>query len=396
MRKLLLLCLFLFSLSANAQENPEVITAANVQHLQSVAQINYAEGFQIIGPGPDDHPNPEANLVIPDIDTGWFSMNEDGSLFGLVDGESFVIVNDLGEIVGIPKTFTAYYQSYTLQLVDATLHDSFPYGVYLSDGYFRVFYGGTSAYGNPGQEIVFISYDTPQSIWLDCEDNQRITTCYPWLEILGSDNNAYVMRLPSITPLEANLPIVTPYTVIPNVIEFTDTTRLPYAPAQDAEAVVRIGRIPPPYTVTSTLEGMVKLWNLETGETLYEVDNGTGQPSVFGAINNPPTHLVWRDNANESLYLLNFETGENRLIAELNGDYAQWFFLSPDASVILAVDLGFQQNVVAWDVSTGEKIDLGHYRECTRPQPDMARLSADGTTLVIGCDTGLDIWRIVH
>jgi hypothetical protein len=134
---------------------------------------------------------------------------------------------------------------------------------------------------------------------------------------------------------------------------------------------------------------------LETGETLYEVDNGTGQPSVFGAINNPPTHLVWRDNANESLYLLNFETGENQLIDELNGDYAQWFFLGHDASVILAVNLGFEPNIVAWDVATGERTVLGEYRPCNRPQPDMARLSADGTTLVIGCDTGLDIWRIV-
>jgi hypothetical protein len=26
--------------------------------------------------------------------------------------------------------------------------------------------------------------------------------------------------------------------------------------------------------------------------------------------------------------------------------------------------------------------------------PDMARLSVDGATLVIGCDTGIEIWRI--
>jgi hypothetical protein len=51
--------------------------------------------------------------------------------------------------------------------------------------------------------------------------------------------------------------------------------------------------------------------------------------------------------------------------------------------------------VVAWDVKTGERTILGEYRECNRPQPDMTRLSEDGTTLVIGCDTGLDIWRIV-
>ncbi|MFW5691150.1 MAG: hypothetical protein ACOCXZ_01505 [Chloroflexota bacterium] len=49
--------------------------------------------------------------------------------------------------------------------------------------------------------------------------------------------------------------------------------------------------------------------------------------------------------------------------------------------------------MIAWIVETGERIDLGTYRECSR-QPDMVRLSTDGTTLVIGCDTGLDVWRV--
>ena len=159
-------------------------------------------------------------------------------------------------------------------------------------------------------------------------------------------------------------------------------------------AVVRIGRIPLPYVVTSSLDGIVKLWNLDTGEIVYEVDNGTGEPSVFGNINADATHLVWRDNANQTLYLLNFETGENREIAPLNGDYAQWYFLSNDASVIIAVNLGGEPNVVVWDTETGERTNLGNYRECDRPQPDMARLTEDGSTLIIGCDTGLDIWRI--
>ena len=81
-------------------------------------------------------------------------------------------------------------------------------------------------------------------------------------------------------------------------------------------------------------------------------------------------------------------------IAPLNGDYAQWYFLSNDVSVIIAVNLGGEPNVVAWDTETGERRNLGNYRECERPQPDMARLTEDGSTLIIGCDTGLDIWRI--
>ena len=165
-------------------------------------------------------------------------------------------------------------------------------------------------------------------------------------------------------------------------------------PASDADAVVRIGRIPLPYVVTSSLDGIVKLWNLDTDDIVYEVNNGTGEPSVFGNINADATHLVWRDNANQTLYLLNFETGENREIAPLNGDYAQWYFLTNDASAIIAVNLGGEPNVVVWDTATGERTDLGNYRDCERPQPDMVRFTEDGTTLIIGCDTGLDIWRV--
>jgi WD40 repeat protein len=148
--------------------------------------------------------------------------------------------------------------------------------------------------------------------------------------------------------------------------------------------------------VTSSIDGIVKLWNLETGETVYEVDNGTGEAAVFGNINKAATHLVWRDHDSKALYLLNFETGENRLIDELDAAYVQWFFLSNDASLIIAVNTNFEPNIVVWDVETGERTILGEYRHCNRPQPDMARLSADGTTLVIACDTGLDIWRIVE
>jgi hypothetical protein len=81
-------------------------------------------------------------------------------------------------------------------------------------------------------------------------------------------------------------------------------------------------------------------------------------------------------------------------VAALGGDYVQWFFLTPAADVILAVNRDFDPVVLAWAVDSGRALDLGPYRPCTRPQPDMARLSADGTTLVIGCDTGLDIWRV--
>lgn len=170
---------------------------------------------------------------------------------------------------------------------------------------------------------------------------------------------------------------------------------LPYLPANDSEAVVRIGRVPYPYVVTSSETGIVKVWDLDAQTLLYEVDNGTGQPSVFGNINATATHLVWRDNANETLYLLDFLTGKNSPIDALNGDYAQWYFLSIPADLILAAHLGDSPSVIAWDVMSGERTILGNYRTCNRPQPDMARLSVDGSTLAIGCGLGLEVWRVV-
>jgi hypothetical protein len=161
-----------------------------------------------------------------------------------------------------------------------------------------------------------------------------------------------------------------------------------------ADVVVRIGRISAPYAVTSTEDGQVILWHWPTNERQAAVSNGTGEPSVFGNINASASHLVWRDNENRALYLLNFVSGENKLIAPLNGEYVQWFFLSADASVILGVNVEFDPIVAAWDAATGERFDLGSYLPCQRPQPDMARLSADGTTLVIGCDAGLQFWRV--
>jgi hypothetical protein len=77
----------------------------------------------------------------------------------------------------------------------------------------------------------------------------------------------------------------------------------------------------------------------------------------------------------------------------LGGVYLPFLALTPNADVIIAVNAGLQPIVTAWNTATGEKYDLGEYRQCNR-QPDMVRLSQDGATLAIGCDTGVDIWRI--
>jgi WD40 repeat protein len=176
-----------------------------------------------------------------------------------------------------------------------------------------------------------------------------------------------------------------------------DYELLPYPPADDPEAIVRIGRIKPPYVVTSSLDGLVSLWDMISGERLAQVDNGTGKPSVFGNISASASHLAWRDNDNQTLYLLDLRTRENRVVAPLNGDYVQWFFVAPDASLILGVGVGGAPSVVAWRVADGQRLELGFYhaeRPCSRPQPDMAQLSPDGRILAIGCSAGVELWQV--
>ncbi|MCS6834450.1 MAG: WD40 repeat domain-containing protein [Anaerolineae bacterium] len=186
----------------------------------------------------------------------------------------------------------------------------------------------------------------------------------------------------------------------PRVLRATsaeDVDLLPYPPADDPQAVVRIGRITPPYVVTSSLDGQVSLWDMTSGKRIAQVDNGTGKPSVFGNINASATHLAWRDNDNRILYLLDLRTGENRVVAPLNGEYVQWFFVSSDASLILGVGVGGAPSVVAWRVSDGQRLELGLYhaeRPCSRPQPDMAQLSPDGRILAIGCSAGVELWQV--
>jgi hypothetical protein len=174
--------------------------------------------------------------------------------------------------------------------------------------------------------------------------------------------------------------------------EVADLPSIPSGPEHDFDAFLRIGRIKPPTAITVTQSGQVKRWNLETGEVTataqLEELPGAGQVNASGR------YFIWRDAESTSLHLLDFETGEDRGVAPLDGAYIPFMFLTSDASVAIGVNVGSEPIVAAWDTSTGERYNLGEYRACNR-QPDMVRLSGDGTALVIGCDTGLDIWRVV-
>lgn len=162
-------------------------------------------------------------------------------------------------------------------------------------------------------------------------------------------------------------------------------------PADFDEPVMRIGRIDFPIVVQTTLTGDVTIYNFDTLLGEYKVGD---VPTVFGHVNAPKTHFAWVDPESTLLNLLDLATGENRVVAELDNLYAQYYLLSQDASLVIAVNVDFEPNLVAWDTDTGERYELGEYRDCERI-PDKAKLSADGSTLIIGCDGGIELWRIV-
>lgn len=349
---------FLMSLTLaqhDTETPPEIITAENVMRLVSIQQIDFepAEMFN----------------------SGWFTLSTNGERIGAItkDGGMNVYQAD-----GVMTYNFAFDVPRPVLEADFALS-----GSVLAALHVETFSDYMLSYHNRENDVfeVFALQSeqfTPAAMWLTCEDTEA---CLIWIEANPNGmGEPIVARIP-LNELEAG-----------QLLPLDDYIALPYGPATDPQAVVRIGRIRAPYAVTSSEEGLVKRWDLETGEVTAQaqVENG---PAVFGQLSADGNHLVWRDPASENLYLLNFETGENRLVTDLNGDYVQYFLLNNHADMVFAVNIEDEPVLVAWIVQTGERLDLGAYRECGRT-PDMARLSEDGTTLVIGCDLGLEVWRI--
>ncbi len=339
---LLFLCFLLIIAPNFAQTDaPIPISAENIRDFRSVIRADFEP--------------------YPDIISGWFVVSPDGwrvavrvgldRMIIFEDGvfaDAFSITNPALENPNIIDAIFISEDGNTIAVVDDK-------GLVT----FRDIEVGTQAIMN----FALTNEIMPQALWV--ESGQA------WIEALVIANNT---------------------SVVGSMRSDTPPTYIPYAPADDSDAIVRIGRILPPYVVTSSAQGDVKLWDLETGDILASADVGD-MPAVFGQISPNGQFLVWRDPMSQTVSLLNFETGENVPVAELDGAYFQAFYVSDDGTVILGIDEDFEPRVVAWIVATGERIDLGEFRACSRV-PDMIRMSHDMTTLVIGCDTGLDIWRI--
>jgi hypothetical protein len=340
-----------------AQEHtPGVISADNIEQLTSVARIDFDA----------------LSVELGGLDLGWFALSPTANRLAVRNrNNELVILNPQGDVVDIYSAPGRDDLPATVLEADFSAEGNMLASAHLDGmGYvvaYRDIETGTMQY------LRFETTEAPIRIWTG---NQI------WLEISPVD------------PLEGRFVIQ----VAPDLLsqsgeirESADFPTIPSGPEHDPDAFLRIGRIKPPTAITVTQAGLVKRWNLETGEVTatahVDVLTGAGQVNASGR------YFVWRDAESANLYLLDFETGENRLIVSLDGTYIPFLFLSTDASIAIGVNVGSEPTVVAWDTATGERYDLGEYRACNR-QPDMVRLSRDGTTLVIGCDTGLDIWRV--
>ncbi len=354
----LVLACFSLAFSTSAQDSLPAITAQNIHQLRSVMHIDFADW------------SPQAGK----IENGWFALNQDGSHFALMNRTGEVVIGDsTGQILdhySIPGS-----DSLPTSVLDIAFRVDYP-AVVSAHAEGGAYYVAYRYYGTHHTEYFrFETPDVPLRIW---------ESGLAWLEVSPADytRSRYVEAL---SPSEFNgfrVNEVLPSEAV-NVFES--------GPENDPDSFLRIGRIDPPFAITVTQRFLVKLWNLEADAVLataqLDVLPGAGQLSPDGRF------FAWRDGESKALHLLDFKTGKDRVIAPLQSSYIPFLLLNSSASVIIGVNVSLKPIVVAWNTATGERFDLGKYRSCSR-QPDMVRLSHDSTMLIIGCDKGLDVWRV--
>lgn len=319
-----------------------------------------AQGEEEIGSENLDRLRSVARIDFPaDLEIGWFEAKDDASAFIVFDADGRVYRVDRSGIVD--SWSYREDEAQLFYLIDAIFLDDDPLILYLLDRDYFV-----NAQELDSVPIPVAIFSLENLIVVEAIDDGGATV------FQGFEFDAEAQALQLLQ--KSNLP---------------DTG--------STDPAVRIGRVDLPTVVVSNLVKSAvtayrypDAFSVESGRE-YELEGG---PAVYGAVNAAGSHLAWSDPASARLNRLELTSGENKVVADLDGAYAQFYLLSNDASVIVIVNLDFAPIVVAWDVESGQRYELGAYRDCARI-PDKVALSKDGSALIIGCDTGLDIWRIV-
>ena len=340
-RLAVLFCLALLVCLMTAAQADDRINAGNLANLKPAARIDFAD-------------------IAADMRIGFFAANHDG-------GE-FIVFDQAGTLyrispAGLLDSWTyRERESQLFSLIDAVYLNGEAFALYLLDS---AFYINDMPLALDGSPLALGALEDSLVIEYMTDGGEAFFQALR----LDESNGAF--------QLAASLPM----------------------PDNDSDApAVRVGRIDLPNLIVSDLAAnelavyrFPHAFTVEAG-ALFTVAGG---PAVVGAVNAAATHFAWSGPAAERLNLLDFASGENVIVAELGGAYAQYHLLTDDASAILVVNLDFAPRVYAWDVATGKRHDLGAYRDCARI-PDKVALSRDSRSLIIGCDTGLDIWRVAH
>ncbi len=337
------------SFLAMAQDNvePSTITADNILYLQSVQTLD----FNAL---PED--------LIPA--SGLFVSNADASR-----------IVTFGNYPGDPPLNQAILWGYGDEPLVNSIADGSITRFLSAEG--RCLYAGYRGYYavwelNPDSVEATAHYisdplgnDTVANLWLT-DDTECSTQIYA--EIAADDGAAFILA-PDLSVLHPEL--------------------------FGTDAAARVGRILPPLALTMDFDGNLYRWDMNTHTITATI--ALGALAMFGATTPTGSHYAWLQTDFSGLHLVDFEAGTDHLVTALDATYISHIKLAHDADVIVGVDPADAPGTVsAWLVETGERLDLGLYRHCERVQPDLVQLSQDGATLIIGCDTGIDVWRVVR
>lgn len=344
-----------WGLAAQENEYP-VITANTIAALAPAVKIDFA-----MLP-------PEAGRVV----NGRVYISSDGRRLAVINRESqVVILDDAGAVLDVTDLILTG-DGFPATFIDGSFDEAGERFVALHSASNAYFVTVKTVRGDT-RRVEVRSEDKPVSIWIDRE--------VIWLEVMPSESG----RFPYMVQLAV--------AAAQGKLDQGDLVVVPFAPAQAPESIVRVGRLPPPFAVTAAEDGRVFRWNLNTGQMTGTVHVDT--LPIYGAMTPDGRFLVWRDPQSEALHLLDFEAQRDSIVARLNGAYVPFILVSPLADVAIGVHLADEPIVVVWETRTGQQHALGLYRQCQRP-PDLVSLSNNGTTLVIGCDAGLELWRVVQ
>jgi hypothetical protein len=369
---LLLLCC---GWQLTAQSATEPLTLDTLARFESVQRIDF----------PADLP----------IDSGWFTLSADGRYAAVTRRDNGLVIFDtvtgeqvetytmggrvdwaalLDEVSCTPGCETRIRWD-TLLLTQVSEAGSVQNALFIDDSTLWTLHATIEGYFlsryNVGDATYFLMRvpvpveERPVRVWAEADA--------VWLEVAAE--TPYVIRIPDPQQHDSLPPVRT----------------LPAAPYADQTAIARNSRTQAPLAITSDGTGLVKRWNLETGTLIDSLR--VAQVPQFSRINDGNTHrLALR--VDDVLLLADFADGVTRTLAPLAAEPSA-LIVNPAGDLVLGVALDTTPVIVAWDATTGERGEIGTYRgDCDRI-PDMVRLSADGTTLVIGCDAGLDVWRVI-